>query len=639
MSKIGTERSNTLFNIAAGLGTKAISPTLSVISEAVGSNRTSLPEGFRFGFGDTSAYVARSAGSSGNNGAMSTTSWGNAGAKAYEHSGTVDVAGRAQASKATNPTDSAHKISPDSFEHIGNLQNYYGHNPFGTGQFDFARAGRFKIEDTAVQSDSKLLNYLGQDEAHKTWNAVRQNLVAGKDGKGLFADDAHLSTALNHTIDKFNARGTSHEFQAAMRNADVLSNATAFNISEKGIHDNGLGRLYEAYSQVDNNLPTNILSRQYISAFNQAMQQSGGNIVAALEQAKQYDTKTHGNLELATGQVKSLAHTVNEHSFRNMAESLGLDSNMLEQRLADINGIQGENKFYDINGAVALSTALDSGLLQKDENGKTGFQRLVDESKAQYGGNFEAHVTFGIRPKGDAKTDGTAFMDFSQNGAQALASLQKHIAGLTDNPMLANQFNFVFQDENNYKEYAPQILQAMQEAGIDVTKLTHAIEGHGSAGSGAMIKSGVVGQDYQGIDQDDSKFMASLLQYTPELRQNEVLYDSCHGLHPAKHNAEAMNAEAQRLGLNLATTYEGSDHEGLVLAHSGGESNQKDRLVHNADGTVAAESQRIDDGGTDHRATLFSQGEKAFQEEMQQVREQKSQVVASTSETTEETAS
>jgi hypothetical protein len=191
--------------------------------------------------------------------------------------------------------------------------------------------------------------------------------------------------------------------------------------------------------------------------------------------------------------------------------------------------------------------------------------------------------------------------------------------------MLANQFSFVFQDEKNFKEWAPKILDEMKKAGIDVTKIGFNVEGHGSKESGAMIKSGVVGADYQGIGQDDSHFMAGLLEKAEKVRQVDVKYDSCFGLHPATHNAEAINAKAKALGMNIAVTYEGSNQEGLVLAQAGGENNNQDRFTRNADGSFFAGNQRKDGGGTDEAGVLYSKNEDSFNAEMEKVKAERNQ--------------
>ena len=558
---------------------------------------------------------------------FATTSW-TAATKAQESSaGTVDVTGRKINS---DPTSANYSINPNTFDSINPL-DYYGHNGFGVGgaggdAFDFARAKRFNIADTQIASDSKLLELMpDKNMANKLWNEIRGNLVAGADGRGLFANDEFLNKALNETIDKFlsGPKGKQHEFQNAIKNNDVLSTVTAFRISKEGIHKNGLGKLYEAYAKVDNSLPDNIINAAYLSKFHRELKTNGGNVVAALEAAKHLDNKTYGELDVNSDQVKAFANKVNQATFKSMAESLGLDANKLEQTLKDKGGVDGENKFYDISGAIGLASTQDFSLLETVD-GKSGFQRLVEMSKPREDGkNHEAHVNFHIRPKGNANTDGTAFLDFSQNGIEALASLQKHVGGLTDNLMLPNQFSFVFQDENNFKEWAPKILEEMKKTDIDVTKIGFNIEGHGSRESGAMINSGVVGRDYQGIGQDDSAFMASLLDHADKVRQVEVNYDSCQSFEPSKHNAEAIAARAKQLGMNIAVTHEGSVENGLVLAESGGEKNNRDRFTMNADGSLSAGSQRIDDGGTDQRKTIYTQSEESFNQAMKVIQEER----------------
>lgn len=552
-----------------------------------------------------------------------TASWTSAKKAQESNAGTVDVAGRKINS---DPTSRDYQINPNTFDSINPL-DYYGDNEFGGGgdAFDFARAKRFDIKDTQIASDSKLLELMpDKNMANKLWNEIRGNLVAGADGKGLFANDELLNKALNETIEKFLSNPNAHEeFQNAIRNNDVLSTVTAFRISKEGIHENGLGKLYEAYAKTDNVLPDNIINAAYLSKFNSELKQNGGNVVAALDAAKNLDNKTYGELDVNSDQVKAFANQVNQATFKSMAESLGLDANKLEQTLKDKGGVDGENKFYDISGAIGLASAQDFSLIETVD-GQSGFQRLVEMSKPREDGkNHEAHVNFHIRPKGDANTDGTAFLDFSQNGVEALASLQKHVGGLTDNPMLANQFSFVFQDEKNFKEWAPKILEEMKKANIDVTKIGFNIEGHGSKESGAMIKSGVVGRDYQGIGQDDSQFMAGLLAYTDKVRQVEVNYDSCQSFEPSKHNAEAIAAKAKELGMNIAVTHEGSVENGLVLAESGGEKNMRDRFAMNADGSLSAGSQRIDDGGTDQRKTIYSQSEESFNQSVKLAQEER----------------
>jgi hypothetical protein len=520
-----------------------------------------------------------------------------------------------------DPSSSGYQINPNTYDSINPLE-YYGKNKFNADGFDFERAKRFDLPDTQVPNNSKLHGLLGtQAGTNELWNDIRKNLVAGRDGKGLFADDEHLNKALNETIDKFNAgpKSNGHDYQNAIRNNDVLSTVTAFRISEKGIHENGLGKLYEAYAKVDNALPDNIISSSYLQKFNQELKNNNGNVVKALAASKIADTTTYGILTAKEDQVKSFANYVNHASFKSMADSLGLDARSLEQTLKEKGGIDGENKFYDFSGAMALASAQDFKLLDSVD-GKTGFQRLVEQSKAREDGkNHEAHVNFHIRPKGDAKTDGTAFLDFSQNGIEALASLQKHVGGLNSNPMLANQFSFGFQDEKNFREWAPKILEEMKKANIDVTKLGFNVEGHGSKENGAMIKSGILGGDYQGIGQGTSGFMADLLKNTPAMRQVDVKYDSCYGLAPATHNAEHINNKAKELGLNIAVNYEGSRNPGLVKSHVGGENNNQDRFTTNADGTLSATSQRKDDGGTDEAGVFYSKSPEEFNKRMQSI--------------------
>jgi hypothetical protein len=234
------------------------------------------------------------------------------------------------------------------------------------------------------------------------------------------------------------------------------------------------------------------------------------------------------------------------------------------------------------------------------------------------GKNHEAHVNFHIRPQANA--DGTAFLDFSQNGIEALAALQKHVGGLTDNPMLANQFSFVFKDEQNFKQWSPLILQEMKRAGIDVTKVNFNVEGHGD-GNDAMVKSGVVGRDYQGIGKDDASFFTGLLEHLTALREVNFNFDSCRGFHPAKFIAEAFNQQAANRGMNIATRFEGSVMDGLVRCFTGGEHNNQDRFVRNGDGTFSADAQRKDGGGTDQNGILFSKGEYEYNQAMQQIRD------------------
>jgi hypothetical protein len=549
--------------------------------------------------------------------------WGSQGAHQAQDTNLINQLSKQQLN--ADPSSKDYKINPNTFNEIDPSQ-YYGHNGSGDG-FDFERAKRFDIKDTELPTDSKLIGATGDLlQAKILWNDIRKNLIAGADGKGLFADDAHLNAALNEAIDNFNAgkNGENHDFQNAIKNNDVLSTVAAFRISKEGIHENGLGELYEAYAKVDNVLPDNIINAAYLSKYDSELRKNGGNVVAALEAIKSLDNKTYGMLDVDSDQVKSFANNVNKATFESMAKSLNLDPQALEKTLEKINGIYGENKFYNVSGPKALASALDTSLLETDENGKTGFQKLNEQSKPRADGkNHEAHVSFHLSPQGDENTDGTAFLDFSQNGIEALASLQKHVGGLTDNPLLANQFSFVFKDEKNFKEWAPKILEEMKKANIDVTKMVLNIEGHGSAESGAMMKSGVVGRNYQGIGQDDSQFLAKLLDHTPALRQVEVNYDSCYGYYPAEHNAQAIDKRAQELGLNIATSYEGSKQCGLVLAECGGEENQRDRFTANADGTLSALSQRVDDGGTDVSNVLFSQGKEKFEAEMQKSRDER----------------
>jgi hypothetical protein len=612
-------------------------PSIDNISKSLGENRSvlNLPninlENFSRSLFGTSS-VNETFVKTDSDGAVkyATANWTSATKAQESNAGTVDVSGRKINS---DPSSRDYQINPNTFDTINPLE-YYGQNGFGVGGaggdgFDFERAKRFDIPDTNPPQDSKLFGLLPTDlattsQVNKLWNDIRKNLVAGADGKGLFANDDFLNKALNETIDKFKSGPNGTEgLKNAITNNDVLSTVTAFRISKEGIHENGLGKLYEAYAKTDNVLPDNIINSVYLSKFNKELKANGGDIVSALADAKHLDNKTYGFLDVQTEDVKSFANTVNQGAFKSMAESLGLDANKLEQTLKEKGGVDGENKFYDISGAMGLASAQDFSLLETVD-GKSGFQRLAEMSKPRADDkNFEAHVNFHIRPKGDANTDGTAFLDFSQNGVEALASLQKHVGGLNDNPMLANQFSFVFQDEKNFKEWAPKILEEMKKANIDVTKLGFNVEGHGSKESGAMIKSGVVGADYQGIGQDDSQFMAGLLDKAEKVRQVDVKYDSCFGLHPATHNAEAINAKAKALGMNIAVTYEGSNKEGLVLSQAGGENNNQDRFTRNADGSFSAGNQRKDGGGTDEAGVLYSKDKDSFNAEIAKVKDEK----------------
>lgn len=547
----------------------------------------------------------------------------------------IDNLGKWETTGASKAVDKSIPINikEGSFENI-NPEDYYGPRGQGGsgsasgGGFDFQRAERFDIEDTKIPEDSAIKGLLPSSKMQNDlWNKIRENLVAGADGQGLFSDDAHLNRALNSTLENFNgASGTKNEFAQAVRNEDVLSHATAAAISKKGIHENGFGKLYEAYAKIDNVLPDNIVNRAYLDNFNRELQRNGNNVIEALAASKHLDNKTYGLTDVDRGQVKAFADLVNRRTYESLVESLGFDKATLDATLLKYNGINPENKneFYNISGAMATATALDTALLEKDNNGKTGFQRLVDESNkinGTPGQRYSANVNFHIRNKSDDKTDGTAFGDFSQNGVQALTSLQKHIAGLSRNPMLANQFNFVFKDEAQAKQYMPEILKAMEAAGIDVNKMANYVEGHGDT-DGAMTKSGTIGGTYQGIGKDDSEFFASLLEYTPHLQSIEFNYDSCFGFHPAKHNAEAVNQAAQARGMNIAVAYEGSRIEGLVTCYSFGENNNQDRFIENPDGTYSASVQRKDGGGTDERDVLYSQGQDLYTKRMLEYREQ-----------------
>jgi hypothetical protein len=517
-------------------------------------------------------------------------------------------------------------IKENFFDKINPLE-YFGHNGSEISKFDFKRAGRFDIPPTKIKEDSKLLKLMpSKGMAEQLWNGIRENVVTGNDNKGLFSDDDHLNKALNNIIKKFESglNGEQHEFQNAVRNKDTLSYATAYNLSADAIHG-GAGKLLDKYARIDNVGPENIINRDYLQTFYNNLSKNDGNVIDALASAKHKDNKTYGKLDVTSDEVKSFANHINREGFKALAESLDLNHATLEKTLIDKGGIYGENSMYNISPAMALATAKDFSLLDKNREGYDGFEELVNKSNQREGFvNKESHVNFHIRPQGDQNTDGTAFVDVKQNGLEALSSLSKHIGGgLSNDSTKANSFSFVFKDENHFKEYAPKILEQMKKAGLDVTKLEFDVEGHGSKENGAMIKSGIIGQDHQSIDKKDSEFFASLLKHVnkDKLTQVEVNYDSCFGRYSAEHNAETINARARELGMNIAVRSEGSRQEGLVLSESGGENNQQDRFAMNADGSVSATSQRKDDGGTDLAKVFYSKDENAFQDRMKEIRD------------------
>lgn len=509
-----------------------------------------------------------------------------------------------------DPLNPNYKIDPKAYDDFGKggLEGYYGQG--FSGQY---HRRDFKL--TEVPSDSALKNIPGVD-AHKLWNNVRSNLIGG-----VFADDAHLNKALNQTLAKFDGK-----FEEATKNADSLSLATAFNLSKDGLHKNGIGSMMEAYSKNENYIPEGIITKQYLGAFYNKLQETG-SLTDALKTAKQFDVRDHGDLGGVTAnETKGLAHTINSGMYRDLANEMGLDSKELRGYYANKNGFKEENSLYQLNGAHHLSATLDQRLTETGANGKSGFQNLVDQSEKKFGGDFRANLTVHVLNNPNDNTDSAAF-DSTEGGLEGMAGLLKHKAGLTDNPITGNQFNLAYQgDEKLAKDGISNFIDKGHEAGIKFDRLTMVVKGHGGEDGSTMLQSGVIGQDYRGMGVKDSAYFKELLAKTPELKELNITYDSCHGLQSAMANAKAAQQAGKELGMNLKVNYSGSKIEGLVDAgqiHKA--DNAYDQIKTNADGTMNVSRERVDHGGSQESGSLYTQSEQAFSQRMQDERQKTNQ--------------
>jgi hypothetical protein len=502
-------------------------------------------------------------------------------------------------------------INPDAYGSFGKggIEGYYGQKFFGQfPQRDFQK--------TEVPKDSALNGIQGVD-TKKLWNEVRSNLIGG-----VFADDQHLNTALNSTLEKFG--GADSKYQETIKNADSLSVATAFNISDKGINEHGIGSMMEAYSKIDNYIPEGMITRDYLNAFQSKLNETG-SVAEALKSAKQFDTKDHGLTDpnVSSNDTKALAHTINEASYRDMATSMGLNPDKLLNDYARNNGFNEANSLYQLSGAQHLASTLDSNLTKMEANGKTGFQNLVDRSETQHGGEFKGDLNVSIVNSSNNNTDGEAFAS-TEGGLSGQAGLIKHIAGLTDNPITGNHFNLAYQgDAERAKAGISDFIDKGHEAGVKFDRINLTVKGHGSEDGSTMLASGVSDPGYKGADAykgmgvQDSAYFKNILAKTPELKELNITYDSCFGLKSAQANAAAAQQAAKDLGMNIKVNYTGSQIEGLVDSHQINKYDDGFGMVKaNADGGLSVSHQRMDDGGSQQSGTLYSQGEEAYAQRM-----------------------
>ncbi len=508
-----------------------------------------------------------------------------------------------------DPSNSNYKVDPKAYDDFGKggLEGYYGQ---GQGSFGQYHKRDFKL--TEVPEDSGLKGIQGVD-TKKLWNDIRGNLIGG-----VFADDAHLNKALNQTLEKFDGK-----FEEATKNADSLSLATAFNLSKDGLHKDGIGSMMNAYSKIDNYIPEGIVSNAYMNAFGQKLNETG-SVAEALKHAKAHDVTDTGPID--NTDTKKLADNINRATYQDMAKEMGLNPNELLNSYASKNGFKEENALYQMSGAYHLSATLDEKLTETSANGKTGMQNLVDQSEKKFGGEFHANLTAHILNNPNENTDGNAF-DSTEGGLEGMAGLLKHKAGLTDNPITGNQFNAAYQGDGQLaKDGISNLIDKGHEAGIKFDRLTMVMKGHGSEDGSTMLQSGVIGKDYKGFGVKDSAYFKELLAKTPELKELNIIYDSCHGLKSAMANAQAAQQAAKELGMNMKINYTGSKIEGLVDANQIGKNdNAYNQIKTNADGSMNVSRERVDHGGSQESGSLYSQSEQAFSQRTQDERQKANQ--------------
>ena len=515
-----------------------------------------------------------------------------------------------------------YKVNPDSYGKIENFKDYYGWDKPGGGGHGFSKpwdrnangeSPWDNFKETQVPSDSKLSEVAG-DDANKLWNDVRARLVGS-----VFADDEHLNKALNESINKLEG------FDEAQRNADSLSLTAAYNLSEKGIKDEGIGKIMDAYSEISNYLPDGILTKEYLQKLSSVSE--GRDMIGAIQEAKNYDTRDYGGLELSDEQVKATAHKLNKALFDNIANAMDLDSGQLEQALHNNGWEKHKDHMYNLNGATLLAGALD-GDLDKEVGGKTGWEKLLEQSEAKYDGEFKVNMTAFLANRafdtdGENNTDGSAFAS-TEEGMTGLAALMKHKAGLTDNPFAPNEMALAYNNSDKMKGDVINQLRAMKDANkalegsgkkLSLDSLKVVVRGHGGENGSTMINSGTHGQDYDGFGKKDSEYFKKILEEAKELGLKElhICYDSCHGKVSSEANAQAAKEAAKELGMNIKIVDHGSTTDGLVDAHQIADSdNGRSEIDKRADGSLMVNRKRDDHAGkTDEH---YSMGKEAYEQ-------------------------
>lgn len=460
-----------------------------------------------------------------------------------------------------------------------------------------------------------------EKELSNLYNGIRSRIG------GLFANDQYMDRALEYSMQKLGS-----EYQDLAKNEDAMALITGMNISEHGIKESGFGDVLKSYAEVADLIPKGLLTREWKNAYENGIKNSAGaenykngnvstkDIIAGLESASSVQTKDYGYMQLNDNEVKQLTHEINTAMLNKVAEAAGFDMNAIKAE-HEANGFKNKDSNYQMSGAYLLSAAAASQLTQEDSNGKTGFDKLVEQSQEAHGqrdtnGDAEGlyNASLNIMISNDPNADGSAFAS-TEEGLTGLAGLMPFTAGLSDNPLNPNTLNLAFQgNQEQAMEKINEFMEKAKDAGINFTNVNLKYKGHGGEDGHTLLD-----QDKQNLfGRKDAQQMGDIIsKHVADGATVDVTADSCYGKRSSQSNAEAIAKAAGENDKSIKVTNSGSINYGLVGAHQIHSSdNGFERLTRNADGSVVSNRDRVDwSEGTN---TTYSKGQQDFEAVAQQ---------------------
>lgn len=436
-----------------------------------------------------------------------------------------------------------------------------------------------------------------------------------KEGSGKFGE------AANKLAEKFVEAGLGDQFKnfgdSVHDQAEVLSHAMKNNMSTEGIKN--FGDVYKAYlKNRDNTVNSGLVTREAYNHYKQT-----GDLKPGVD---------HGMMQLNDTEFKGLVNDLNTNMARDIADATDFGADKVMNELKEL----GATALNNYDGTLFAAMGMSSLMAKEDSDGKTGFDKLVADSRARDGAGsdkrYEAATNlFTMNDSVSRNTDGTAFSrsEGAVLGLDAVSTL--HGGGLRDNPFSPNTLAFGHQGSADASTAAriDKQLTAAREAGIDHKIINHMISGHGSerqqdGGSGGiLINSEKSSGDSGMFTTKDVEYMAPIIaKNIANGGTFNVTADACETDELAQHYAKRVSEEAEKLGKNIKTTFRGSEEYGLVSSHQLGERTNGDtRSVVAEDGTQYMHRIRGDHNGNNTRTgEFFSKGKDAFMKKAEETK-------------------